>query len=408
MSKYFSSKLLSILIVLLIVFSLGSIASAQENVVVVEPGDPVVIGMGTNLSLEGMVAFGVDIQRGAEMALEDRPTVTVEDEEFPLELVVEDSGCLAEGGQPLANRFTSDESIVGVIGHMCTPSTLAALPIYDSADFTIISASATNPSLVLRGFTSFNRAVVGDNLQGSKAAQFIFNELGITRIATIHDGGLYGEGLVQVVTENFEALGGEVVAADAVTTGEPDYRPLLEEIAQSEPDLIYFGGYVQDGARLIQQRADAGMEDVIFMGADGIKGPELVELAGEDAEGVYASAALPALSEEYEAFLERYIEAYDEEPPGPYHANSYDAFNIFADAVEAVGELDEDGNLVIDRAALREYVRSFEDFQGLTGVLNADGTGETALADIGFYQVEDGEFVLLLTMGAEGEEEESE
>jgi hypothetical protein len=38
-----------------------------------------------------------------------------------------------------------------------------------------------------------------------------------------------------------------------------------------------------------------------------------------------------------------------------------------------------------------------KDFQGLTGVLNADGTGETSLADIGIFQVKDGAFVQLYT-----------
>jgi branched-chain amino acid transport system substrate-binding protein len=259
--------------------------------------------------------------------------------------------------------------------------------------------------LTLSGYTSFNRTVVGDTLQGTKAAEFIYNELGITIIATIHDGGLYGEGLVLVTTERFKELGGEVVAADALTTGEPDFRALLEEIAQSEPELIYFGGYAADAARLIQQRADAGMADVIFMGADGIKGPEVIELAGDSSEGVYCSAAVSADSEELESFKERYFELYEEEPPGPYHANSYDAFNVFADAIEAVGEIDADGNLVISRAALSEYVRSFEDFEGLTGNLNADGTGETSVSDIGFYQVEDAEFGLILIMGSEEEME---
>jgi branched-chain amino acid transport system substrate-binding protein len=396
-----SKRLLALCILLIVVIGIVSTAAAQDDaVVVVEPGDPVMLGMGTNLSFEGAVTYGIDIERGGRMALEDRPTVTVDGVEFALDLDVQDSGCLPEGGQPVANRFVSDESIVGVIGHMCTGSTLAAIPIYDDAGYTIISPSSTNAMLTLSGYTSFNRAVVSDAFQGVKAAEFIYNELGITTIATIHDGSPYGEGLVVVLSETFEELGGEVVAADALTVGEPDYRALLEDIAQSEPELIYFGGFIAEAARLIQQRADAGMADAIFMGADGILGTDLIEFAGEDAEGVYASAAAPANSDDYAALLERYLETYEETPPGPYHANAYDAFNIFADAIEAVGTIDDDGNLVISRADLSKYVRSVQDFEGLTGTLNADGTGEMSVSDIGFHLVEDGEFVLILTMSA--------
>jgi hypothetical protein len=50
--------------------------------------------------------------------------------------------------------------------------------------------------------------------------------------------------------------------------------------------------------------------------------------------------------------------------------------------------------LVIDRAALSEYVRNdVIEFEGLTGILTADGTGEMATAIIGFAQVQGGVFV---------------
>jgi ABC-type branched-subunit amino acid transport system substrate-binding protein len=123
-----SKRLLALCILLIVVIGMVSTTAAQEGaVVVVEPGDTVMLGMGTTLTMEGMAPFGIDIRRGVEIALMDRPTVTVDGVEFELGLDVQDSACLAEGGQPVANRFVSDESIVGVIGHMCTPSTMAAI-----------------------------------------------------------------------------------------------------------------------------------------------------------------------------------------------------------------------------------------------------------------------------------------
>jgi ABC-type branched-subunit amino acid transport system substrate-binding protein len=110
---------------------------------------------------------------------------------------------------------------------------------------------------------------------------------------------------------------------------------------------------------------------------------------------VYASSALPASSQAFTDFLARYEETYGEEPPAPYHGTSYDAVNLFLDAVEAVGTVDADGNLTIDRSAIAEYIRSVENFEGLTGVLNAEGNGDTAISDIGIYQVQEGEFALI-------------
>jgi branched-chain amino acid transport system substrate-binding protein len=408
MSKYLSSKLLSILIVLLIVFSLGSIASAQEDTVVVEPDGVVKIGLAAALSGEGLAPLGEDIMHGAEIAIANRPVVVIDDVEFAVELDAQDSQCSAEGGQPVANRFTTDESIVGVVGHMCSSSVDAAMPIYDAAGYTTISPSATGDELTQRESPSFNRTAPRDGAQGFFVAQFLYDELGVTKIATIHDGSVYAEGLVAIVTENFEELGGEVVAADAVVVGDTDFRALLEDIAQEDPELIYMVGFPAESARIIQQRADAGLEDVPFMGADGIAGTEVIELAGEDAEGIYASKPIAPTSEALDAYLEQYEDTYGMEPPAPYGSYAHDATNLLLDAVEAVGELDDDGNLVISREALAEYVRTFEPVAGISGYLIPDGTGETNAGIFGFFQVQDGEFVQVMVYGLPEEDVEEE
>ncbi|MBK9750625.1 MAG: ABC transporter substrate-binding protein [Chloroflexi bacterium] len=360
-----------------------------------EPGDSLVIGVAVGLSGEGIAPLGVDIQRGVELALEDRPTVTVGGAEFAVTLDAQDDLCAAEGGQAVANRFSADATVIGVVGPMCSSACRAAAPIFDAAGYTTISPSCTAPDLTASGYTSFNRAVVSDAFQGRIAAEYIYNVLGLTKIATIHDGSPYGEGLVNVVTARFTELGGEVVASDAVTVGDTDFRGLLDDIAQQEPELIYFGGFPAEAARIIEQRADAGLEDVPFMGADGIRGTEVLELAGASSEGVYATSAVAASSDALASFLERYVATYGEEPPAPYHANGYDAANLFLDAVEATGTVDASGNLVLDRAAIAEYIRSVENFQGLTGVLNAEGNGETSVSDIGIYQATGGDFALI-------------
>jgi branched-chain amino acid transport system substrate-binding protein len=278
---------------------------------------------------------------------------------------------------------------------MCSSACTSAAPIFDAAGYSSISPSCTAANLSQQGFTSFNRAVVSDGFQGKVAAQFIYENLGITKIATIHDGSAYGEGLVAEVTKRFEELGGEVVAADAVNVGDTDFRSLLEDIAANGPELIYFGGFAAEGARLAQQRSDAGLGDAIFMGADGIRGGEFPTLAGDAKEGVYVSSSIPTVTdqEKVDALLARYKEKYGVDPTGPFQVNAYDATNMFLDAIEAVGTLDDSGNLVIDRAALAEYLRSIKDFSGLSGDLNCDGTGECSSADIGIAQYQGDEEV---------------
>lgn len=391
-----------VLFTLLMVMALVAPLAAQDegDTVVIEAGSDVVIGLATILSGEGLVPLGDDIARGVELALEDHPVVTVGEAEFSVVLDVQDDQCSAEGGQAIANYYASQPSVVGVVGPTCSSSCRAAGPIFDETGFSMISSSCTAVDLSAEGtgFASFNRTTPNDALQGSAAAEFIFNDLGLTQLATIHDGSPYGEGLVEKLTARFEELGGEIVYSDAINVGDTDFRNLLDAVAGAGAELIYYGGFPAEAARIAEQRADVGLADVPVMGADGINTPEFTNLAGDEAEGVYASSPVPPVNDDVDAFTERYIEAYGTEPTAAFNTYAYDATIILLQGIEAVGELDDDGNLVISRAALAEFVRAFgaeEPYEGLSGVLSCDGTGDCATGGIGFFQVTDGAFARL-------------
>jgi len=390
---------LMLLVVAVLLIAVPTVAQ-DEGSIVVAPGDPLIIGVATIRSGEGLVPLGDDILRGVELAVDARPVVTVGDVEFPIELDVQDDQCSQVGGQAVANYYVTLPEVVGVVGPTCSSACRAAGPIFDGSNYTMISSSCTAPDLTdaETGFASFNRTTPNDAAQGAEAAGFIYNTLGLTKIATIHDGSPYGEGLVKKLTEAFTELGGEVVFADSITVGETNYRTVLTPIAESGAELIYFGGFPQEAARLIEQRLDVNLGELPFMGADGINTPELINLAGELAEGVYASSPVATESEALAEFLAKYEEKYDTEPTAAFHAYAYDAANMLLDAIEAVGTIDDDGNLVIDRAELAEFIRSYgaeEPVAGLSGELVCDGSGDCAVPTFGFFQVQDGAYVRL-------------
>ena len=397
----FSARSAALLVALSLVFILNlQPAFAQEEPLVIPPDEGIVIGVSVGLSGEGIAPLGVDIRRGVELGLEEFPTVSVAGVDFTIRLDVQDSQCNAEGGVAVANRFSSDPSIVGVIGPMCSSACLPASNIYDAAGYSFITPSCTAAVLSRRGSTSFNRVVSPDDIEGKHTADYVYDTLGVRRVATLHDGSPYAEGLVDFFSELFLAKGGEIVAADAVTVGDTNFQALLSEIAESDPELIYFPGFPAEAARLIQQRFDVGLEDRIFFGGAAWKGPEVLELAGEAAEGTYGvghvnlkgSAELEARRA---AFLERYEERYGESPPQNYHFNGQAAFLMYHAAIEAVGRLDENGNLLLNRADIAAFLRGYQNADALAGPVACGETGECLSAATGVFRVENGEFILL-------------
>jgi branched-chain amino acid transport system substrate-binding protein len=360
------------------------------GVVTVAPGEPIRIGFGAGLSGAGIDVLGIDERRGAELAVADRPTVAG----HPVELVAEDDLCSGEGGTAVANKFVADPTIIGVVGNMCSSSSIPASDIYEKAHYTMVSPSSTAVAFTARGLAAANRVCWSDAIQGPAAAAFAYNTLGARKIATIHDGSPYGEGLVNAFAEGFKKLGGEVVAQEAVSVGDTDMRPVLTKISVAKPDLIYFGGFVAEGSFLASQRIDVGMESVKFMGADGIKADDYIKAAGPASEGTFASAAdLATAGPGLKDFLAKYELTYGEKPPAPFHLHAYDAVNVFMDAIYASAVQGPDGTLWIGRKALNEAVRATSAYQGLSGVITCQPNGDCGTGTVAVSKVENGQFV---------------
>jgi branched-chain amino acid transport system substrate-binding protein len=226
--------------------------------------------------------------------------------------------------------------------------------------------------------------------------RYISNVLEAETIAVLHDNTSYGEGLASTVRDTFEELGGEVVTFEAIDPEEQDYRATLTAIAESEPDVVYFGGYTNQAALLVQQMQEVGLEDAVFFSDNGVYNQDFIDLSGDAGEGSFVSFGEQVGNEEAnEEFDAAYEEAFGVAPDelGPFHAQAYDAANVILNALVEVAETDDAGNLVIDREALLEAIRTTADFEGLSGVITCDETGDCGSARIGILTLEDGEWV---------------
>ena len=365
----------------------------EWGVVKVEKGDTIKIGFAAGLSGAGIDMLGLDEKRGAELAVKDKPAI----KGFQVELVVEDEMCSAEGGQTVANKFVANPQIVALVGHMCSSSCIPASKIYEQHHYSMISPSCTGISLTVPDADAteiFNRVCWSDKIQGPAAADFVKDVLGVNKVATIHDGSPYAEQLAVMFAQAFEDIGGQIVGREAVNVGDTDMRPVLTRLKAGGPELIYAPIFPAEAGYLASQRADVGMEDVIFMGADGIMADVFIQAAGDLAEGVYASAgdfaeAGPALP----AFLAAYRATYGEDPIAPFHAHAYDAYMVIANAVEKVAELDAEGNLLVGRKKVRDAIRATTGYQGLSGKISCDANGDCGSGSVTFSMVSGGAWV---------------
>ena len=365
----------------------GGEEAAGEAVVVVDGGEEIQIRSLDTIT--GDLAFiGIPHQNAVMAAIADFGDI----EGFSVTMGQGlDDGCSADVADAAARSIVEDAQIVGVIGTTCSGAAAAAAPLITDADIVMISGSGTSQTLTsdLQGTAGihyspgFYRTAHNDLYQGVAMAHFVFGELGMTTAAAIHDGDRYTEGLASAFADAFEQLGGTVTGFEVVDMWETNMVPVLTEIAAGSPEALFFPIFQPTGEFVAAQaRGVAGLENVQLLAADSLLNFDYLELS--ESEGMYFTSlhtdfgASVNQSTGKTAFevLDDYRADHGEEPSSAYWASTYDATTILISAIEANAEVNDAGQLVIDKAGISSSVAALRDYGGLTGSISCDDFGD--------------------------------
>jgi branched-chain amino acid transport system substrate-binding protein len=307
-----------------------------------------------------------------------------------------------------SNKIVADEKVMAVIGTYNSGAAKLAIPIFNGDDLLMVSPANTYPGLTKpdtgeanepnvyypSGKRNYVRVVPADDLQGVVAANWS-KSLGAQKVYILDDQELYGKGIADVYEKTAGEIGLEVLGREGINAKASDYRALMNKIKSQEPDLIYFGGITQNNAgQLIKDMRNVGMTEVKFMGPDGTFEQALIDAAGKDAEGVYATfGGVPPkeLTGKGKEFYDAYKAKFNSEPE-PYAAYGYEAAQV---AITAIGEVCEP-----DRDAIRQAALNIKDFPGLLGTWSFDENGDTSSTTMSGNVVKDGKWTFAETLNA--------
>jgi branched-chain amino acid transport system substrate-binding protein len=341
--------------------------------------------------LSGSNSFlGQDEQRGIEIAIDD---LEGKFHAHEILLTSHDALCSLQGGAAAAEQIASDNSILALVGSSCSDETVGGIATLTEAGLTTISPSNTRASLTeeTRGpeYASYLRTASSDALQGRVVAEFVYNALGVRRVAIIHDESSYSASLQQLFADRFTELGGQVVAQEPISSGDTNMRPVLTRIAGNDPEVIYYPVFVAAGGYITAQAKEiTGLENVRLISSDGVFAPDFLAAAGSSAQGMFISS--PDFSQfppSYSALVDKYLAKYGSPPPSIYHAHAYDAANMIFAALEKVAVMESDGTVHIPRLVLRNAIYDTKDFAGVTGLLTCSPTGDCSAPVFAVYEV---------------------
>lgn len=366
----------------------------EVGVVKIARGQPILIG--ALLVLSGPdLSLGVDASRGAEIAFDDHKNMLVG---HPIKYLPEDGQCSVEGGQTGATRLASNKQIVGVLGTACSSESRGGAPILWNAGMPQAVTSATAPALTapdrpvgLQGIVRF----VYNDINGAAAAVKYAQSVHAAKVATMHDGSLYAEELVNAFARQFKAAGGTIVAAEAISPSDTDLRPVLTRIGTAKPELLFAPIFVGASAYLVRQVKEVPtLASTPVLGTDAVMAPAFLDAAGDGAVGYRLTGVNndpKLMGARYGDFLAKYKEKFGEDPIGGFHGNGYDAALAMMGAIEKVAKTDAGGDTYIGRKALRDALMQTTDLDGITGKLTCDKNGDCGSSNFAVFEYVSGD-----------------
>ncbi len=193
-----------------------------------------------------------------------------------------------------SHRFAETKSLIGVIGHSDSASTLSAAATYNMAGIPHIVTMATNPAITNIGVWTY-RLCLSDAAQGPALADYAVTWWGKRRIAIFFVNDDYGRVLAQLFEERARTLGATIIASIMhrnvlAKEDEELLRATLGKMARTHrPDLIVLFQRVAAAEWTLGAIRDSGLADVDKLGGDDLAQYSLPLRSREMTEGMRVS-----------------------------------------------------------------------------------------------------------------------
>ncbi len=232
-------------------------------------------------------------------------------------------------------RLATVEKVCAIVGPVLTGETEVVAQLAAADGLPIITASATGDGLTDYGDALF-RTCFKDSFQGLKLADYAKEVMGMSKVAVLYaNNDAYSSGLYEAFRDECASNGLQIVATESYATGDSDYKAQLTNIANAQPEAVFFPYYYAECYDAASQAKDLGLT-VPFLGGDGFSA--LLSYEGADMsiiEGfVYSDHfSSEAGNAQVNAFADEYSKKYGYAPLG-FSFLAHDAAEVVVDAID--------------------------------------------------------------------------
>ena len=349
-------------------------------------GDSCTIGgevpIGAVLSLTGAAAsYGESQQRGLELAaaqLAEKGGVTYD-------LRIEDDQTDPRQGITLFDQFVND-GVSLIIGPTLSNAAVQADPIAQEAGVPVLGISNTAAGVTEIGDYIFRNSLTEQAVIPQTIATAT-EEFGLQDVVVMYSNDdAFTESGYQAFAAALEEQGVTVSETITFSKADTDFRALLTQAQQSDPDAIVVSALIEAAIPLVTQARELGI-DVPIIGGNGFNNPRLMADAGQAAEGVVVGAAWNSASDNPEntAFLADFEAEYGAQPD-QFAAQAYAGLKLIDEAVRS--------ECAADRESLKKALGELENVPTVLGEFSIDENRDAVHPAV-VQVVQDGKFAVL-------------
>ena len=284
-----------------------------------------------------------------------------------------------------AVKMVFDEHVVAVLGSVDGASTHIMLRVALKLEFPIMDTGTTDPTVTETRIPWLMHDFPDDRQQGYVLAEVVFKERKLKRIGVIRTQSRYARVGVQKFFDEAKRLGRQPVLEVKFERGDKDFSTQLRMLQNARVDGVVVWSEAPEAALILKQMREMGMKQPVF-GPSRLCYRQIIELAGQDAEGLTTTAALdPTRSDaKWREFRQEFRAKFNEEPDA-YAAYGYDGMNILVGAVAKAG---------LSRGKIMDALRDYQghEYEGVAGRAQFDHTLNN-IGPITLARVERGKFI---------------
>jgi branched-chain amino acid transport system substrate-binding protein len=325
--------------------------------------DAAEIKIGVAAALTGNAAqYGVPIRKGFELAVREiNSSGSVGGS--GLELVIEDEQGKKEEAINSFRKLIFQDKVLMLFGPTLSNSAQASDPVAQGAKTVVFGTSNTADGITSIGDYVFRNSVTERDIL-PVTLKIAAQGTGLKKVAVLYgNDDIFTKSGYDNFKKALQDLKIPVTATETFAKGDVGFKPQLTNIKASNPDAIVLSALVAEGAPIMVQARQLGIQ-LPFIGGNGMNSPRIFELAKNSSDNLWVGSpwSLESPTPENKRFIASYQKAY-QEMPDQFAAQAYDAMYI---AAQALKKIRLTGKLEADRKALRDALPPTQ-WTGATG-----------------------------------------